>query len=45
MTTESGDITYYAPWGNLAIFALGRAYARSLISLGKVNRNTLTRMR
>ncbi|WQI90292.1 cyclophilin-like fold protein [Citrobacter freundii] len=37
MTPEAGDITYYAPWGNLAIFARGRAYARSLIPLGKVD--------
>lgn len=37
MTPEAGDITYYAPWGNLAIFARGRAYARSLIPSGKVD--------
>lgn len=37
MTPEAGDITYYAPWGNLAIFARGRAYGRSLIPLGKVD--------
>jgi len=37
MTPEAGDITYYAPWGNLAIFARGRDYARSLIPLGKVD--------
>ncbi|EPB2250566.1 cyclophilin-like fold protein [Citrobacter youngae] len=37
MTPEAGDITYYAPWGNLAIFARGRTYARSLIPLGKVD--------
>ena len=37
ITPEAGDITYYAPWGNLAIFARGRAYARSLIPLGKVD--------
>lgn len=37
MTPEAGDITYYAPWGNLAIFARGRAYARLLIPLGKVD--------
>lgn len=37
MTPEAGDITYYAPWGNLAIFVRGRAYGRSLIPLGKVD--------
>ena len=34
---DVGDIAYYAPWGNLAIFARGRAYGRSLIPLGKVD--------
>lgn len=37
MTPEAGDITFYAPWGNLAIFAQGRPYARSLIPVGKVD--------
>jgi hypothetical protein len=31
-----GDITYYAPWNNLAIFAGDNVYARGLIPLGKV---------
>ncbi|WP_416047437.1 cyclophilin-like fold protein [Cupriavidus basilensis] len=37
MTPEPGDITYYAPWGNLAIFVNGRAYARGLLPVGKVD--------
>lgn len=37
MTPVAGDITFYAPWGNLAIFARGRTYARSLIPVGKVD--------
>ena len=37
MTPQPGDITFYAHWGNLAIFTHGRAYARSLISLGKID--------
>ncbi|WP_087490417.1 cyclophilin-like fold protein [Tatumella citrea] len=37
MTPQAGDITFYAPWGNLAIFTHGRAYARSLIPLGKID--------
>jgi len=37
MTPEAGDITFYAPWGNLAIFVQGRSYARSLIPVGKVD--------
>jgi hypothetical protein len=32
-----GDITYYAPWGNLAIFYGGAGYARGLIKLGKID--------
>lgn len=37
MKPETGDITYYAPWGNLAIFASGNVYARGLLPLGKVD--------
>ena len=37
ITPEAGDITYYAPWGNLAIFVQGRPYARSLIPVGKID--------
>lgn len=31
-----GDITYYAPWGNLAIFYKDFSYSTGLISLGKI---------
>lgn len=31
-----GDITYYAPWGNIALFYKGSRYANGLISLGKI---------
>jgi hypothetical protein len=31
-----GDITYYAPWGNLAIFYKDFNYSNGLISLGKI---------
>lgn len=34
---ETGDITYYAPWGNLAIFVRGNVYAPGLVRLGKVD--------
>jgi hypothetical protein len=30
-----GDIAYYAPWGNLAIFYKDAAYARGLVPLGR----------
>ncbi|MFC4653922.1 cyclophilin-like fold protein [Rheinheimera marina] len=31
-----GDITYYAPWGNLAIFYRDFGYASGLVSLGRI---------
>lgn len=31
-----GDVTYYAPWGNLAIFYRDFGYAEGLISLGTI---------
>jgi hypothetical protein len=33
---SAGDITYYAPWGNLAIFYRDQPYADGLVSLGKI---------
>lgn len=32
-----GDIAYYAPWGNLAIFYKDAPYARGLIPLGRLD--------
>jgi hypothetical protein len=32
-----GDITYYAPWGNLAIFYKDFGYSSGLIVLGKID--------
>jgi hypothetical protein len=32
-----GDIAYYAPWGNLAIFYRDAGYARGLIRLGRID--------
>ena len=32
-----GDIAYYAPWGNLAIFYKDAPYARGLIPLGRID--------
>jgi len=32
----AGEITYYAPWGNLAIFYKEFAYSKGLIALGKI---------
>lgn len=32
-----GELTYYAPWGNLAIFYKGFGYAGGLVGLGKID--------
>jgi hypothetical protein len=32
-----GDIAYYAPWGNLAIFYQDFGYSRGLIGLGRID--------
>jgi hypothetical protein len=37
MAPAAGELTHYAPWGNLAIFVQGRPYSRALLPLGKVN--------
>jgi hypothetical protein len=31
-----GDITYYAPWGNLAVFYQDFGYAQGLVRLGRI---------
>jgi hypothetical protein len=31
----AGDVTYYAPWGNLAVFHKDFGYANGLVKLGK----------
>ncbi|MEJ5868491.1 cyclophilin-like fold protein [Pseudokineococcus sp. 5B2Z-1] len=37
-TPDVGDIAYYAPWGNLAIFIRPAPRAQGLIRLGHLNR-------
>jgi hypothetical protein len=32
-----GDITHYAPWGNLAIFYKDFGYSRGLVKLGRID--------
>lgn len=32
---KAGDITYYAPWGNLALFYRGFRYSEGLVRLGR----------
>ena len=36
ITPSVGDITYYAPWGNLAIFYKGFGYSTGLVKLGHI---------
>ena len=33
----AGDLTYYAPWGNLALFYKNFGYASGLIRLGRLD--------
>ena len=37
---SAGDITYYAPWGNLALFYRDFRYAKGLIKLGSIDEGT-----
>lgn len=34
---EAGDISYYAPWGNLAIFHKGFRFSSGLVRLGRLD--------
>lgn len=36
-TPQAGDIAYYAPWGNLAIFRQDFDYSKGLIKLGEID--------
>lgn len=36
MTPSIGDVTYYAPWGNLAIFYRSFSHAEGLVKLGRI---------
>lgn len=36
-TPKTGDIAYYAPWGNLALFHKDFSYSSGLIILGKLD--------
>ncbi|NMY87722.1 cyclophilin [Pseudomonas psychrotolerans] len=33
---EVGDVTYYAPWGNLALFYRDFGYSAGLVRLGRI---------
>ena len=34
---QPGDICYYAPWGNLALFKAGYRYSSGLVRLGRLD--------
>lgn len=36
-TPSAGELTYYAPWGNLAIFLDANVHAHGLVRLGQVD--------
>ncbi|QII29131.1 hypothetical protein G6052_10490 [Stenotrophomonas maltophilia] len=37
ITPVAGDIAFYAPWGNLAIFHRPFGYSKGLVRLGRIN--------
>jgi hypothetical protein len=37
MAPVAGELTHYAPWGNLAIFIKPRSHSRSLLPLGRID--------
>ncbi len=37
VSSTAGDISYYAPWGNLVVFYKNFGYASGLINLGKID--------
>ncbi|MBM6550407.1 cyclophilin-like fold protein [Marinomonas ostreistagni] len=37
VAAQAGDLTYYAPWGNLAYFIKDFKFASGLVSLGQVH--------
>lgn len=36
ITPVAGDLAYYAPWGNLAVFYSDFGYSRGLVRLGRI---------
>lgn len=36
-SARAGDVTYYSPWGNLAIFYRSYGYADGLVTLGRIH--------
>ncbi|MDO5532821.1 cyclophilin-like fold protein [Sutterella sp.] len=44
-TPAAGDLTYYAPWGNLAVFIGSFRTSDGLVPLGKLSREALDAVR
>lgn len=44
-TPEAGDITYYVPWGNLAVFVRGFRPSESLVPLGRMSAEAMRALR
>lgn len=42
---SKGDITYYAPWGDVAIFYKDFSYSSGLISLGRIEADGIEKLR
>lgn len=42
---SKGDITYFAPWGDVAIFYKDFRYSEGLISLGKIENNGIEKLK
>lgn len=42
---SKGDITYYAPWGDVAIFYKDFSYSSGLIGLGSIENNGIEKLR
>lgn len=39
MDPDVGDFTYFAPWGNIALFYKDFGYSRGLVKLGEIDAN------
>jgi hypothetical protein len=42
---HAGDVAYYAPWGNLALFHRDFEYSRGLVTLGRLDAAAIETLR
>lgn len=45
MDPEVGDFTYFAPWGNIALFYKDFGYSRGLVKLGKIEADDIEKLK